>query len=107
MGTWYEVSLLAFNENGESEPTVQSARTKLEKPAPHTDPPPPPQSVDAKPVNDTTITVHWKKTTFSLPIRYYTVRYKIVKKDGGNPLFRDESGHEQFLETYVQHFDLL
>ena len=89
-----------------SEPTVLSAHTKAERPTPHTDPPPPPQNVDAKPVNDTTITVHWIKPTFSQPIRYYTVRYKVVKKDGGNPLFKGGSADEQFLDTYVQYFDL-
>ena len=102
VNTWYEVSLLAFNDNGVSEPTVKTARTKAVKSGnpDSKDPPPPPQNVDAKPVNDTTITVHWIKPTFSLPIRYYTVRYKTVKKDGISVL-TGGSVDELFVETYV------
>ena len=97
VNTWYEVSLLAFNDNGDSEPTVKTAHTKQTDgvaidPYPrNSSPPPPPQNVDARPVNDTTITVHWTKLTFSQPIRYYTVRYKIALLTGG-------SG-EHFVET--------
>ncbi len=104
MNTWYEVSVSAFTDQAESEPTVRTARTlasdSAEPPPPQsgTDlPPPPPLNVDAKPVNDTTITVHWTKPSFSFPVRYYTVRYKPVKD--GIAMLTGDTAQEHFVET--------
>ena len=100
---------MAFNENGDSEPTVKTARTKPtdgSDPDPvDSSPPPPPRNVDAKPVNDSTITVHWTKVTFSPSIRYYTVRYKTVKRDG-IAVLTGGSVEEYLVETYVPWLSL-
>lgn len=104
--TYYEIKLLAFHGEGVSEPTVKTVHTlprdgaggRAE--AVDSSPPPPPQNVDAKPVNDTTIIIHWTEPDFSLPIRYYTVRYTSAKKSG-IALLTGGSLEEHFVETYV------
>ncbi len=82
--TLYEVSLLAFTAHGDSVLNKKSLHTwasdtpEVPRPGSNPSPPPPPSQVDAKPINQSAISVTWRAPDFPEPIMYYTVKYRKV-----------------------------
>ncbi len=93
--TWYEVGVLALNALGDGEETRVRVRTGDEPT------PPAPLDVDATPINGTTIQLDWSRPSFSAPVRFYTVRFRAVRKDGMG-LLSGEPAPQTLLRRYAQ-----